>query len=462
VFVAAREWLATGKKPEDQGIARQVEGLTQNAVLDDDALYDFVRDPRTKRDMMRLIVPLRLRAVLCEMHDRPTSGYLGVARTVERLRERFFWPGLVGNAKIAVQQCPTCNERKEKAGRSEGLLGEREIVTEPWSCIAIDFMTLPMSRNGNSKVVIATDRGTRMAVARPARSESAQETAEFLVQEVILKHGCPETPTRGPSKTEIVLFLFPLRRDDICWRSLFCCFLRLGPLLIFSLYSPTEICSDRGAAFIGEVAKALALWFNAKWKHTSGYNPKANGMVERFNRTLQEMLAKFLNQRGDDWEDWLPFAIWAYNTAVHPSTGESSFFLNSGRVPRMPVDAVLLQPALSLPTFDFAKALVGRLDSAQRLVREVMEAAAEHQRKGFDEGRGHPKVAVGDTVRLRVGERPAGVKGKFCKPYAGPLYRVSEKRGELLYKLANLCGTVIVTTDNRQVTRDNRQQTSDT
>jgi hypothetical protein len=73
----------------------------------------------------------------------------------------------------------------------------------------------------------------------------------------------------------------------------------------------------------------------------------------------------------------------------------------------MPVDAVLLQPALSLPTFDFAKALVVRLDNARRLTREAMEAAAEHQRKVFDEGREHPKVTVGDAVRLRARSRSA-------------------------------------------------------
>ena len=51
-----------------------------------------------------------------------------------------------------------------------------------------------------------------------------------------------------------------------------------------------------------------------KHKLTTAYHPQTNGLVEQFNRTLCETLAKFANENKNDWDDFLPSTLFVYRT----------------------------------------------------------------------------------------------------------------------------------------------------
>ena len=69
------------------------------------------------------------------------------------------------------------------------------------------------------------------------------------------------------------------------------------------------------------------------------------GLVERFNRTLIEMLSKWVDKKGRDWDQQLPYVLWAYRVSPHNSTGKSPFFLLHGYNPQLPIEL-----ALEIPT----------------------------------------------------------------------------------------------------------------
>jgi len=93
------------------------------------------------------------------------------------------------------------------------------------------------------------------------------------------------------------------------------------------------------------VAKFLTELFAIKQKFTSGYHPQTNGrLTERFNRTIIDELAKVLNEKKDDWVDWLPAKFFAYNTSVQKSTGYTPFEMLHTFTPRTPMDLELVQP----------------------------------------------------------------------------------------------------------------------
>ena len=73
---------------------------------------------------------------------------------------------------------------------------------------------------------------------------------------------------------------------------------------------------------------------------TTAYHPQCNGQTERLNRTLQVMLANYVNENKDDWDEYLPLLQFAYNTAIHTTTKSSPFELMYGRLPTVPVDLV--------------------------------------------------------------------------------------------------------------------------
>ena len=65
------------------------------------------------------------------------------------------------------------------------------------------------------------------------------------------------------------------------------------------------------------------------------------GLVERFNRTLKDMLAMYVNDCHDSWVKWLPMCTYAYNTGVHTSTAFTPMELMMGRTGRTPSDLLL-------------------------------------------------------------------------------------------------------------------------
>ena len=85
----------------------------------------------------------------------------------------------------------------------------------------------------------------------------------------------------------------------------------------------------------------ICLLMGIKEVNTTAYHPQTDGLVERFNRTLLDMLAKKVKPGGQDWDLRLPFILFAYRTTVQQSTLESPFFLLYRRDPQLPVEAAL-------------------------------------------------------------------------------------------------------------------------
>ena len=61
--------------------------------------------------------------------------------------------------------------------------------------------------------------------------------------------------------------------------------------------------------------------------NTTAYHPQSDGLVERFNWTLLDMLAKTVKPGAVDWDERLPYVLFAYKAAIQASAGESPFFL---------------------------------------------------------------------------------------------------------------------------------------
>ena len=99
--------------------------------------------------------------------------------------------------------------------------------------------------------------------------------------------------------------------------------------------------SDRGRAFLSGLMQEVELLLGFKKVNTMAYHPQTDGLVERFNRTLTAMLAKSVEKRGPEWDERLPYVLFAYRACQQASTQESPFFLLYGRDPKLPTPAVL-------------------------------------------------------------------------------------------------------------------------
>ena len=60
--------------------------------------------------------------------------------------------------------------------------------------------------------------------------------------------------------------------------------------------------------------------------NTTAYHPQTNGLTERFNRILTDMLAKKVDMSGRGWDTHLPFVLFAYQTSMQESIKKSPFY----------------------------------------------------------------------------------------------------------------------------------------
>jgi transposase InsO family protein len=64
---------------------------------------------------------------------------------------------------------------------------------------------------------------------------------------------------------------------------------------------------------------------------TAAYNPRTNGLTERFNRSLCDALRKHAEADPLQWHTWLPYVLISYRRRMDTITKYSSFQLMFGR-----------------------------------------------------------------------------------------------------------------------------------
>ena len=111
---------------------------------------------------------------------------------------------------------------------------------------------------------------------------------------------------------------------------------------VFCTYSiPDIVHSDQGRNVESTVFQQTLKAFGVEKSRTTAYHPEGDGMVERFNRSLLQLLRTYV-EKEEEWESHLPLALYAYRTAVHSSAGVSPFMLMYGRESS---SGVLVQPS---------------------------------------------------------------------------------------------------------------------
>ena len=87
----------------------------------------------------------------------------------------------------------------------------------------------------------------------------------------------------------------------------------------------------------------MCLLFDIDKTRSTAYHPESNGLVERFNRTLLNMLTKFVSSDQRDWDQKLPFLMLAYRSSEHENTGYFPNQMMLGRETELPVNLCMVR-----------------------------------------------------------------------------------------------------------------------
>jgi hypothetical protein len=129
--------------------------------------------------------------ILESEHDSKVAGHMGQDKTVELVRQNFFWPEMDKEICEYVASCLQCQCNKCPRHARYGLLHPLELPYAPWQSIAMDFITDLPSSNGYIEIWVIIDRFTKMAHFIPLKKDkkTAEDLALIFARNIWRLHG---------------------------------------------------------------------------------------------------------------------------------------------------------------------------------------------------------------------------------------------------------------------------------
>jgi len=134
---------------------------------------------------------------------------------------------------------------------------------------------------------------------------------------------------------------------------------------------------------------------------TTARQPRTNGAIEVWHRTLNSLLAKVISETHTDWSKYLDYVVFSYNAAPHSATGFSPYFVMTGRQPLWNIDLLLgnrEEEAKSVP--EHTANMLDRLHKAHKIVREHLGASAAYMSTWYNKTTKPATFCSGDRVRI--------------------------------------------------------------
>lgn len=349
--------------------------------LFDNLLYEIGAYNRGNAPVKRVYIPVSIMDnVLYGLHDEPTSGHCGIKKTLAKFNERYYTKNAGSYIKKYIKTCHLCQTRKSPWTRRYGMMQPIQLATRPFERIGIDTLgPFRPSRNGNRKIIVVTDYMSKWAIARAVKQENEYEVADMLIEDVFFQFGIPDV-----------------------------------------------VLSDRGNSFRTKLMREIYDEFQSRHITTTAYHPQTNGLTERFNKTLGIMLSMYVSEKHNDWDEYLKYVVFAYNTTRQSSTGFSPYYLLYGLNARLPVD--LDDPNPDMPMSERYE----RLHEARELAISANEVAQGNQKKYYDRNRYIQTFNEGDLVLVYRTRGYIGQTSKFIHPYEGP-FKVLRRNSDLVY-----------------------------
>ena len=334
----------------------------------------------------QLLVPKILRKeVIKTCHDAPYAGHFGISKTLDKLKSLFHWYKMGEDVKLHVKNCTVCNRFKSLNKRPRAAL-QKYVVGSPMDRIGIDVIgPLPKSMRGNKYILVIGDHFTRWMEAYPIPNQQAEVVAEKMVHEFFARFG-----------------------------------------------TPLEIHSDQGRNFESDLFSEICKLFEVKKTRSTPYRPCSNGIIEKFNGTLEKMIRSFVNKNANNWDLYIGILMAAYRSTPHPATGYSPNMLMLGREVILPNQLIFPIPRDGLPqqTADtYFSELREKIEDVYHIARQNLGNAAIHQKRDYDTRLSQCQFSVGSLVY-----RYNNFFKKFEERWSGP-FVVTKVLSPVVYKI---------------------------
>lgn len=383
-----------GTAPEVPSVTALFKGVGAYEIEPGSELLMYYRKdkPRMHR---RIVVPERLQKILLKAsHDIPISGHLGVQKTVQRLRERFYWRGLHEDTRAYVGGCIVCARKKPPAPKFQGLLASGWSAKRPFQWLEFDLLgPFPESTKGNKYIAVMVCRFTRYVEIVAIRDTSAAAAAEVFINEIVCRHGVPEI-----------------------------------------------LLTDRGSNFTSQLMARVAERLRCKKVHAMTAHAQTIGTAERLNRFITMAVYAYVDEEGTDWDDVLPSIAMAYRTSVVEAIGMTPAELVYGRRLRLPQD--LLESKQSEDVVDQKEYNLRLLSRLRRYYNAALKSQAVYDDKkkvNYDNSHKETEFKVGDVVLIAAPKQNLHrSKSRKLSPVYSPPHKVVHRLSEWNYRVQSV------------------------
>ena len=246
-----------------------------------------------------------------------------------------------------VSACDTCNQTKTFPSKPSGTLHLDPIPDQWWQAISVDMiMELPESQGCDSIMIVVDCLSKQIHTMPTTTTVDSAGVAQLFHDNVWRHHGLLET-----------------------------------------------IISDWGMTFTSKFMKELNSLLGITANVSTAYHPQMDGQTEPVSQEKEQYLQIFVNNRQNDWADWLPIVEFAYNNQIHSSTQQTPFHLDSGQEPHLgtePIHSGTVEAAT-----DFITWMLNTMDEAQSALQKAAEDMAHFYDAHWSDA---PEYAAGDSV----------------------------------------------------------------
>jgi hypothetical protein len=333
-------------------------------------------------------VPSIFTVLMREVHDVKIGGHVGMNKTLEILKRKFYWPKMQYHVQRYIASCQKCQENKNSNTSPIGLLSPLPIPNKKWEVVSIDFITfLPMTKNKYDAIMVVVDKLTKMVHYIPCTSDiNAVQVARLFFNHIVRHHGIPST-----------------------------------------------IISDRDSKFTSLFWKELWSCLGTTLNMSSSFHPETDGQTERSNRTLEDMLRSYVSIHQDDWDEYLTSLEIACNNSMNASSNQTAFYLNSGQHPNLALSsAIKSKNNVYVPSVN---EMIDNMNNAIRDAKICLHQAQQRQKHYADQHRREIQFVVGDKVMLSTNNLSSLNKSpKLLPRYIGP-YTIKRVISSVAYEL---------------------------